>query len=99
MRLRREEVGKKREAAPGAVDQGQRLCTPYAKERRADGDCSFMDAHGYCNDAHTDSLGSIEKKRRRRKQGAEARVSGNRPNEEGGGANGGLGRRSSRGQQ
>lgn len=51
-----------------------------------------MDTHGYCNYAHTDRLGRIAKKGEIRKEGAEARVSGERPDEEGGG---GTGRRSS----
>lgn len=71
--------------AAGAANDGQRFCTFCAKERRADGGCSFMDADGYCNYAYTIAFGKSTTDGGRRKEGADAKVCGKRPNEEGGG--------------
>lgn len=56
MRLGGEDADKARRVAT----DDQRLCTFYAKERRADGDCSFMEAHGYWTYSHTDRFGKID---------------------------------------
>lgn len=78
-----EDMVKERKATARAVEDGQRICTFYAKGKRADGYCFFIDVHGYCNYPHMDRFRRTGKEEEKRKEGAEARVSGKRPNKGG----------------
>ena len=82
-----EEVGKERNAGAGMTEDGERICTFYEKEQRADGDCSFMDKNGFYNYVHMDKFGKVDKEKARRGR-AEAKVAGKRPSEGSGGGTG-----------
>ena len=75
------------------TEDGERICTFYEKEQRADGGCSFMDKNGFCNYVHMDKFGKVDKEKARR--GAEAKVAGKRPSE---GSGGGTGEKKQRNQ-
>lgn len=60
----------------GTTDDGQRICAFYAREQRADGSCSFLDANRLRNYIHMDRYGRIDKERVKRKNGAEPRMAG-----------------------
>ena len=68
-------------AAAGTTEDGGKICAFYAREQRADGVCSFMDANGFCNFVHMDEVGRVDKEKATRRGGAEAKVAGKRPSE------------------
>lgn len=76
-----EEVGRERKAAAGAVNGGERVQIFYVRERRGDRGYFFMDTHGYCSYVHMARFGRSNNDEKRRKEGANARVSGELPNE------------------
>lgn len=49
------------------------ICAFYAREQRADRDCTFMDSNGFCNYAHMDKFRVVDKENTTTKQGAEAK--------------------------
>ena len=83
-----EEGGGERKATAGVTESGQRICTYYMKEQRADGSCSFMDAHGSCQFAHIDKAGRAVKEGPKIRDGTEARQAGKRARDESGGSAG-----------
>ena len=87
------EAGKERKAGAGMTEDGERICSFYKREQRADGGCSFMDANGFCNFVHMDELGRIDKEKARRRGGAETMGPGKRPSE---GSGGGAGEKKQR---
>ena len=88
LNLGREEDGKERKAGAGMTEDGEKICAFYAKERRADGGCSFMDVNGFCNFVHMDEFGRVDKEKARGRGGAEVKVAGKRPSEGSGGDTG-----------
>ena len=78
----------KRKAGAGTTDDGEKICAFYAREQRADGGCSFMDANGFCNFVHMDEFGRLDKENARRRGGAEAKVARKRPSKGSGGGTG-----------
>ena len=80
LNFRGEEAGKERKAEAGMTEDGEKICTFYEKEQRADGGCSFMDKNGFCNYVHMDRFGKVDKEKPRR-GGAGGEVTGKRPSE------------------
>ena len=74
-------MGNERKAGAGTTDDGQNTCAFYAREQRADGGCAFMNANGFWNDAHMVKFGRVDKKRAKKKEGAQAEVMGKRPSD------------------
>lgn len=66
-----EEASKEQSAVAGATDDGQKICAFYAKEQRADGVCSFMDTHGFCNYVQPHRFMRFDKEGAREKEGAQ----------------------------
>ena len=87
LNFRGEEAGKERKAEAGVTEDGERICTFYEREQRADGGYSFMDKNGFCNYVHMDKFGKVDKEKARR-GGAGAEVAGKRPSERSGGGTG-----------
>ena len=75
LNLGREEAGKEQKAGAGTTEDGENICAFYPKEQRAYGGCAFMDGNGFCNFVHMDEFGTVDKKKARRRGGAEAKLS------------------------
>lgn len=87
MRLEGEDGGEEREAAPGAMGDGQKIGVFFAKEYRMNRNSSVTE--GFCYYVHTGTFGRVAKEKARAKEGMEARIIGKRPTEEGSGGTGG----------
>lgn len=93
MRVGGDDAGKEWKAAPGTMDDGQKICPFPAKKQCTDGRSLFLYAQGHCHYVHTGNFGRIVKEGAKRREGAKAIITGKCPNEEDGG---GMGRKKQR---